>query len=65
MLVSKMKLHGDRNEDIAEALGISQQRYSIKLNGTNGAQFTCSEIRIIKIRYNLTPAEIDEIFFCN
>lgn len=65
MLVSKMKLHGDRNEDVAKYLGITYQSYSYKLNGTNGKQFTCNEIRLIKIRYNLTPEEIDAIFFCN
>ena len=63
-LVSKMKWFGDRNEDLAEAIGISQQRFSAKLNGTNGAEFTMSEIRAIKIRYNLTAEEVDEIFFC-
>ena len=63
-LVSKMKLFGDRNEDLAKAIGISQQRFSAKLNGTGGAEFTMSEIRIIKIRYNLTAEEVDDIFFC-
>lgn len=64
-LVSKMKWFGDRNEDLAAAIGISQQRFSAKLNQTGGAEFTMSEIRVIKIRYNLTSQEIDEIFFCD
>ncbi|MBR5582972.1 MAG: hypothetical protein IKW21_00420 [Lachnospiraceae bacterium] len=60
-----MKLFGDRNEDLAEAIGISPQRFSAKLNETNGAEFTMGEIRAIKIRYNLTAEEVDEIFFCD
>ena len=64
-LVSKMKWHGDRNEDLAEAIGISQSRFSAKLNATDGAEFTMGEIRMIKDRYNLTSEEIDEIFFCD
>lgn len=64
-LVSKMKLFGDRNEDLAEGIGISPQRFSAKLNGTGGAEFTMCEIRTIKTRYNLTAEELDEIFFCD
>ena len=63
--VSVMKLHGDTQESIAEAIGISFQRLNAKINQTNGAEFTMSEIRAIKIRYNLTSQEIDEIFFCD
>jgi hypothetical protein len=63
-LVSKMKLFGDRNEDLAVAIGISPQRFSAKLNGTGGAEFTMSEIMTIKIRYKLTAEEVNEIFFC-
>jgi hypothetical protein len=64
-LVSKMKWHGDRNEDLAEAIGISQSRFSAKLNSVDGAEFTMGEIRIIKDRYHLTAEELDEIFFCD
>ena len=63
--VSVMKLHGDTQESLAEAIGISVQRLNAKINSTGGAEFTMSEIRAIKIRYNLTCQEIDEIFFCD
>lgn len=60
---SKMKLYGDTNSTLAKAIGISQQRLSAKINETSGAEFTQSEIEKIKIRYELTPEEIDNIFF--
>lgn len=62
MLVSKMKLHGDRNSDLAEYIGISPQRFSAKLNGTDDAQFTQGEIRKIAERYTLTGEEVVAIF---
>ena len=62
-LVSKMKKHGDRNEDLAKYIGISPQRFSAKLNGTGGADFTRNEIQKIIEKYNLTADEVNEIFF--
>lgn len=62
LLNSKMALHGDNNETLAKALNLSQQRLSAKRNSTNGAEFTQSEIQIIKERYNLTDQEVVEIF---
>lgn len=63
--VAMYKKHGDTQESLAEAIGISVQRLNAKINQTGGAEFTMSEIRAIKIRYNLTAAELDEIFFCD
>lgn len=63
--VSVMKLHGDTQESLAEAIGLSVQRMNAKINSTGGAEFTMSEIRAIKIRYDLTGEDIDEIFFCD
>ena len=63
MLVSKMKLHGDRNEDLAKYIGVSPQRFSAKLNGKDGAEFTQGEIAKVKERYTLTGEEVDAIFF--
>lgn len=62
LLESKMKLHGDNQSKLADALGISLQRFNAKLNQTDGAQFTQGEIRKVKERYNLTGEEVDEIF---
>jgi hypothetical protein len=63
VLVSKMKKFGDRNEDLAKYIGISPQRFSAKLNGTGGADFTRSEVSKIAIKYHLTPEEVYLIFF--
>lgn len=63
MLVSKIKLFGDNNADLAECIGITPQRFSAKLNGTNGAEFTQGEIGKIKEKYNLTDEEVILIFF--
>lgn len=63
LLRSKMVLFGDNNTTLGKALGIAYQTLSSKINNTNGAEFTQGEIRTIKERYNLTPNEIDEIFF--
>lgn len=62
LLNSKMALYGDTNETLSKALDLSQQRLSAKRNSTNGAEFTQSEIQIIKERYNLTDQEVVEIF---
>lgn len=63
LLEAKMKIHGDIQSDLAEAIGISLQTFNYKLNGKNGAEFSQSEIQKIKTRYNLTSEEVDEIFF--
>lgn len=63
LLVSKMKLHGDTNASLAEKVGCSPQRFSAKINGTNGAEFTQGEIQTIRDSYNLTNDEVTDIFF--
>ena len=65
MFVSKMKLFGDTQPILAEALGMSLSRLNAKINETDGAEFTQSEITAIKIRYHLTAEEVDAIFFCS
>ena len=61
-LRAKMALNGDTGGILSKVLGLSQQRFSAKLNDKN-AEFTQGEIQVIKDRYNLTPKEVDEIFF--
>ena len=60
-LRAKMALFGDTGGCLANALDMSQQRFSAKINGK--ADFTQSEMQVIKDRYNLTAEEVDEIFF--
>lgn len=61
-LKSVMALHGDTNKDIAELLEISEQSVSCKIN-ENGTEFKQGEIAKIKDKYNLSPAELEAIFF--
>lgn len=63
LLLSKMKLHGDTNSDLASAIGISSQRFSAKLNEYHGAEFNQGEIAKIRERYSLTDEEVVQIFF--
>jgi len=63
MFKSKMKLFGDTNAILAKSIGISPQRLSAKINETGGAEFVQGEIKKIKDRYNLTPDEVNDIFF--
>jgi hypothetical protein len=65
MLISKMKLFGDTQQKLADALGLSLARTNAKINGTDGAEFTMGEMQIIKNRYRLTADEVDQIFFKN
>ena len=62
MLRSIMILHGDTNKDVAAMLGISEQSVSAKIN-ENGTEFKQGEITILKNKYNLTPEQVDQIFF--
>ena len=64
LLKSKMVLYGDTNRILAKALGISSVSLSAKLN-ENGSQFNQGEILKIKERYNLTPEDVDAIFFAS
>jgi plasmid maintenance system antidote protein VapI len=61
MLVSKMKLFGDNQTDLANAMNLSLASVNAKINGKSN--WTQSEISFIKDRYNLTPEEVIEIFF--
>lgn len=63
LLRSKMELFGDNGGTLADYLGISRGTFSYKLNEKRGSEFTQSEIAKIKARYDLTPSEIDSIFF--
>jgi len=56
-----MALHGDTGVRLSKALKISQQTLSKKINGK--VDFTQREIWLIKERYQLSPADIDEIYF--
>lgn len=64
LLRSVMALYGDTNKDLADYLGISEQSLSKKIN-ENDTEFKQGEIKLIKIRYNLTSDQVDRIFFAD
>lgn len=61
-LRSIMVLHGDTNKDLAELLDITEQSVSAKIN-ENGTEFKQGEIAKIMGRYNLSPDQVQSIFF--
>lgn len=61
LLKAKMKLNDDTQQELADYLGIVISTVSFKISGKQ--PFNADEIRKIKVRYNLTAEEIDEIFF--
>ena len=62
-LKSIIVLNGDTQAVLARAIGCTSETLSKKINEWEGSEFTQSEIREIKKRYNLTPEEVDTIFF--
>ncbi|SHK39495.1 hypothetical protein SAMN02745248_02450 [Hathewaya proteolytica DSM 3090] len=62
-LKSFMVLNCDTLETLSKALGITTVTLCYKMNEYKGSEFKQSEIASIKERYNLTPKEIEEIFF--
>ncbi|MDO4318288.1 MAG: hypothetical protein Q4C48_08810 [Lachnospiraceae bacterium] len=63
LLEAVMREHGDTGTVLSEYLGIARSTFSAKINETNGAEFTQSEIAKIKERYTLTAEKVDNIFF--
>ncbi|MBR5678019.1 MAG: helix-turn-helix transcriptional regulator [Paludibacteraceae bacterium] len=61
---SIMAKHGDRQEDIALAIGMSPATLSSILNGGR-REFRRNEIELMAIRYNLTGEDLRRIFFTN
>lgn len=62
----ELKVEIMRNNDTASKLalflGMTNPTFSNKING-KGAEFTQSEIALIKERYNLSAERVMEIFF--
>lgn len=48
---------------VAQKIGISLSRFNAKLNNFGGAEFSVAEVRSIKSLLNLSPEQIDTIFF--
>ena len=62
LLKSYIVKNEDTQAKLAKALGISTSNLNEKINGKT-VSFRQNEIAAIKERYNLTPEEIDAIFY--
>lgn len=65
---ANMYKHGMIGKDVASLLGIAENTLSLKINEKensrgNKAEFTQSEIKILKEAWNLSNKEVIEIFF--
>lgn len=60
MLEPIMRAYGDKNKDLAIAIGMSVPNFSTIWN--NRGEFSLKYIRIIAQRYSLTPEQIYKIF---
>lgn len=58
---SVMVYNNDTQKDVAQALGVTEQTVSDKINGVS--DFKQSEIKILIDRWNLDLKKVDEIFF--
>lgn len=63
MLAAAMVAHGDNQQTLADAMGISLSRMNAKINGYDGADFWSNEIKFIADRYGLGAKELYNIFF--
>ncbi len=65
-LRAAMARYGDRQEDLAMALGITPSGLSARMNGS--VPFKQPEIEAVALRYKLNAKDIQRIFFtrtCN
>ncbi len=61
LLRSVIVAHGDNMGKLAEAMGMQQSALSNRVNGL--VEFRQGEINFIRHRYNLTPEQMQDIFF--
>ncbi|MBQ8794063.1 MAG: helix-turn-helix transcriptional regulator [Clostridia bacterium] len=63
LLKSIMVKHGDTQQTLATAMGLSLSRVNAKFCERGGAAFTQTEMAFIIERYHLSPEEAMAIFF--
>lgn len=63
MLKGKLTESGMTQEQAASRIGISLSRFNAKLNETRGAEFSLGEVLAMKNILNLSPEQVDQIFF--
>lgn len=62
LLKGKIRERDYTQADVAKEIGISLSRFNAKINGTDGAEFTLSEIAAMKKLFCLDAELIDQIF---
>lgn len=62
LLKGKIRERDFTQADVAKEIGISLSRFNAKINGTDGAEFTLSEIVSMKKLFCLDAELIDQIF---
>lgn len=63
LLRSLMTQHGDTQESLAAAMGISLSRFNAKINERAGAAFTKSEMEFMMGRYKMSSDLAMRVFF--
>lgn len=58
---SMLAKNGDNQGDLANMLGLSSSGLSVKVKGT--VDFKRNEIELMILRYNLSPEDVQRIFF--
>lgn len=53
--------NGENQGDLANTLGLTSSGLSVKVNGT--VDFKRNEIELMILRYNLSPEDVQRIFF--
>lgn len=62
-LKAAMARFGDKQDDLANVLGLSSSGLSVKINGS--VDFRRNEIELIMLRYKLSSDETRRIFFAD
>lgn len=62
LLKGVIRSHGKTQQDVSREIGLSLSRFNAKINNSGGAEFSLSEVRRLKLLFNLSPDQIDAIF---
>ena len=63
LLKGVLRSKGITQETAARKIGISLSRFNAKLNGTGGAEFSLGDVQALRNYLELTPEDVDRIFF--
>lgn len=60
---SEMAKHAETGRLLSLAMGISEQTFSSKMNGRDGAEWNATELAFFKKRWELNADRFEAIFF--